>query len=258
MTRLPQWSSLRRHAAPVVVGLLIAPVAQAHIALKNPTPRHPDEPLAISDEPCGKEGSRRGENVTTYSPGERVEVVFNLAVIHTPPTDKFRIAIDDDGQDFPMPKDSSAVADLPLAVDFEFSDLGDHTAEITIPDIQCDNCTLQLLQYLTTDINTDAYYFNCADLVIGGPPVSGAGGATSTGGRGSDGGGSGEPSGGAGGSTTSVSDAGTPDDEGDEDDGGGGGGCSTTHAGGSSGPAGLAAFLLVLLSCLHRRRWKRE
>jgi hypothetical protein len=250
-------SPLRRRAALVVLGLLLAPAAQAHIILKNPTPRHPDEPLAISEEPCGKEGSRRGDNVTTYSPGEKVEVLFNLGVIHTPPNDKFRLAIVEDGQAFPLPKDTAAVAGLPLAVEFEFDELGDHTVEITIPDIQCDNCTLQLLHYLTTDINTDAYYYMCADLVIGGPPVSGTGGATSTGGRASESGGSSTSGSGGenGGTAPSSSDASgmedTHDDDGHAHDDGA---CSTTRTGRSSGAAGIA--LLGLLACLRWRRYK--
>lgn len=50
-----------------------------------------------------------------------------------------------------------------------------YSTEITVPDIECDNCTLQLIQYMTENPNNPRLYFSCADIriVAGATPPSG-------------------------------------------------------------------------------------
>ncbi|MBW2225541.1 MAG: hypothetical protein JRF54_15365, partial [Deltaproteobacteria bacterium] len=62
-----------------------------------------------------------------------------------------------------------------------------YVATVTLPDITCDNCTLQMIQVmydkrLYTTLGNDIYY-QCADLVLreGGAPPGAGGCATATG-----------------------------------------------------------------------------
>ena len=121
---------------------------------------------------------------------------------------------------------------------------GPQTFDVTLPDgVTCDNCTLQIIQYMSSHA-APCFYYHCAALEIQTDPVmttssssattgSGAGGATGTGG--------GDPTTtGAGASSGSSNNNPSLNDD--------GGGCSITP---SSSPTpswawlGLAAFALL-------------
>ena len=55
---------------------------------------------------------------------------------------------------------------------------GRYTQQVTLPTTPCNNCTLQLMQIMTTTEPYNSFYYQCADIVISGdvpPPDNGGG-----------------------------------------------------------------------------------
>jgi MYXO-CTERM domain-containing protein len=154
--------SLRLFAL-VGIGLLGPAAAHAHIELKSPKPRTLDQKTG----PCGASGSVRGANVTTYRPGETITVEWDETVDHP---GHYRIAFDDNGNDsFQIPRRPDDSFPQTLADQIaDRSGSGHYTQQITLPNISCTNCTLQLIQVMTTAVPYDSFYFQCADLVLDG------------------------------------------------------------------------------------------
>jgi MYXO-CTERM domain-containing protein len=202
---------------PFALGLVgttfVASLASAHVRLVSPTPRYPsptgrDTGVDIKDGPCGRlNGTRTTDmnRITVFQPGQTIAVTFNETIQHT---GWFRIAFDDNGQDaFVTPLSTAMVQmgptfTLPVLADNITDNMngGMRTVMVTLPNVQCENCTLQLIQVMDTGTMTswaaDDIYYTCADIAIRG---SGGGGAGGMGGTPSGGaGGGGMPSGGAG------------------------------------------------------------
>jgi hypothetical protein len=266
-----------RAALSVPVFLVLAANAApafAHAYLRDPPGRHPDDPLAIDQYPCGLADSARGSIVTTYTAGSTVTLEIEIAVAHG--TRDYRLAIDDDGQEFPLPNDTAGVAALPFTLDFHLEGEGmTIMQEITIPSITCDNCTLQLMQQQSLSeapSEPGEFYYQCADIVIegGGSGASsggtggsdaaagaGVGGSSNPGGSAGSGtlsGGSANSSGGSsslsGGSTTtgmSSSDSDTED----------AGGCAVGHSRPSRFGALLLLGLLAYSVTMRQRPWSK-
>lgn len=174
---------------------LCALSAQAHIRLTYPQPRYPIPEIEMGQQqkegPCGvKNDSRVPERVTVFEPGETITVTFNETVDHP---GFYRISFDDDGQDaFQYPKSRDEVKPdptLPVLVDDIPDKVGGgmYSVEVTLPDIECENCTLQLIQVMRAGDGpfTDGdIYYQCADIAlrrsnagVGGAGAGGVGGA---------------------------------------------------------------------------------
>jgi uncharacterized protein (TIGR03382 family) len=153
---------MRWLAAAVV--LLSAGTASAHIALNYPAPRTSAQKAG----PCGAAGSARGDKVTTFEPGQTIVVEWDETVDHP---GHYRIAFDDDGDDaFVNPNNPNDNFAFTLVEPIADKSGGHYTQEVTLPNITCDNCTLQLMQVMTTSIPYNSFYWQCADitLVVGG------------------------------------------------------------------------------------------
>ena len=50
---------------------------------------------------------------------------------------------------------------------------GHYSQSITLPTTPCENCTLQLIQVMTTSVPYNSFYFQCADIRITGAAVPG-------------------------------------------------------------------------------------
>lgn len=225
--------------------------ASAHIHLTYPLSRTDSLTADQKAEPCGIAGQvRNPARVTALRPGQTITVTWMETIQHP---GYFRIAFHPNGATFGIPPASAGVCVRPNGltvacppgiadcnfptVNQEGPDgatgaiiLKDHipdgtlSLDVTLPNMECDNCTLQFIQVMvdkcpyTTDLASDDIYFNCADLTL----------------------------------SASAPDAGVPGDAGDNPDnpgeggGGGSGGCST------GGGAGLAAALA--LAGLRKRR----
>ena len=235
----------------VVAGALLVSVspAYAHLELTSHLARYGATQKAG---PCGEAGgTRTTDKVYIAKPGTQVMLVWDETVDHNPSF--YRIAFDDDGDDdfgtphvaCPDPRDDfQACFDRTDTAVGMVNGIEDDAADVqsylyTLPDVECDNCTLQVIQVMgdkapfeTTPTNNDLYY-QCIDLILSAdgpdeltlietdPPDAGPGGG--------DDGGLGGPT--DGGGTTS-------------------GGCQTA---GKSGGAGLALLVLVALVIGRRR-----
>jgi MYXO-CTERM domain-containing protein len=130
--------------------------------------------------------------VNVFRPGETIEVVWNEFINHE---SYFRIAFEIDGDDFVQrpPQNLSAASDDPVAEEnaIDIGQLlaivadagsGEHSATVTLPDQECENCTLQLIQFMYG--RADSYYYQCADIAIRADGAGGDGGTGNTGGTG--------------------------------------------------------------------------
>lgn len=155
--------------------------ALAHIRLESPTDR------GCADEksgPCGSSCDPARANATAFEPGSTITVAWNEYIDHD---SHYRISFDDDGDDaFEDPSDFDDIQQnpvLPVLLDgiTDRDSGGEYSVQVTLPDIECDNCTLQLIQVMydkgPTYGDNDIYY-RCADLTLrrgvgagdGGPP----------------------------------------------------------------------------------------
>jgi MYXO-CTERM domain-containing protein len=230
--------SLRLILVPVVLAALAAPAA-AHIQLRYPTQRTSGQKTAH----CG--GAARGATVTTLQPGATITVRWDETVDHV---GHYRISFLADGDEFRYPQNAQETFPETLVdkiVDRKVdgnNGPGDDSYEqvITLPDVECDNCTLQLIQVMTTadpPWAPSSLYYQCADLVLtaggeGAPDAGPDDGGDGGGGDGGGGGGGGDDDGGASGAA---------------------GGCAAGGAG-TRTVAITGFFLLALAVRLRRRR----
>jgi len=139
--------------------------AFAHIALTFPQPRT----TALKSGPCGDGSSPRGRNVSTSEPGATITVTWDETVPHE---GHYRIAFDDSGQDFAVPKIVDTANGRTVLADGIPDPASSQTKfqqVVKLPDIECDNCTLQLIQVMSTAASnwpSSSMYFQCADLVL--------------------------------------------------------------------------------------------
>jgi hypothetical protein len=250
----------------VSLGLLSATwPAMAHFSLDYPKGRSQE----IDAGPCGLAGSTRGSTVTTFRPGETITLKWQIFIEHGV-KHMWRISIDDSGQDFPDPMTANDKSTLPFFMDMvEVAGETMHELPITLPNITCTNCTLQMLQYkYEVAPFSQGFYYQCADITIAGDPTGGTS-TTTTGGpvtttgpttTGSGGGGAGSSTGGSSASTSSTSSTSSTTTSG----GSGGSGSNGPAAAGDSGGCSLARtksagtnsawFALALLAFARRRK----
>lgn len=176
-------------------------LASAHIRLDYPTSRYPipdeEDSSFLKEGPCGATGDSRttdASKVTTLVAGSTIEVQFHESVHHD---SHYRIAFDLDGQDdFQDPADENDVVDPPVApvlldgiMDVSTGE-DTYSIQVTLPSVPCEQCTLQVIQYMYG--RPDPMYYQCADIVLTAPSTSGGSGAGGSSGS-STGGSSGVP-----------------------------------------------------------------
>src|SRR5687767_8389651 len=135
-----------------IVGVLFAlffvpSPADAHLELLQPISRYGAN--VLKDGPCGQTGGQRSNNVTTFRPGETIEVRWDEYINHP---GHFRIAFDADGtDDFVDPiclancdttspmieRNSNATVLLDGIPD---TNGGTSGVSVTLPDVECTNC----------------------------------------------------------------------------------------------------------------------
>jgi len=185
---------LRLSACLLVVLGMCAGSAHAHFAVDlsdTQVSRH--GPGEIKSAPCGRPDSERGETVHTYAPGQTINVSWVEYVGHP---GYYRIAFDRDGDDdfrnpaSIAPAGRACAAGEPNCGDGDFynndtvliDDFGRHddtpsgkrySTEVKLPDVECENCTLQIIQLMTelakspytpSAEDADDIYYQCIDL----------------------------------------------------------------------------------------------
>ncbi len=212
--------------------------ALAHIHLTYPMARTDSLQGDQKEQHCGVANQvRNPARVTTLAPGATITVTWLETIQHP---GFFRIAFQPTGSVFGIPPAVGATGFPTLnqeGLDATNNSIvlkdripdGQLSASVTLPNMECANCTLQFIQVMTdkppytTDALSDDIYFNCADITLSNTPVTPTPDGPPTGGP----------------------DAGTtPPGSGNVD-----GGCSTTDGSGLVGTALLAGLL-----ALRRRR----
>lgn len=252
---------LATSALTLAAVLSLSSYASAHLQLMFPEQRHTEQKAG----PCGVAGDARGDKITALEPGAKITVEWDETVEHP---GHFRIMLDEDGFDFPEPTGYDDFCDpakvtqgIHCLVDNipDKAAMPNYSVEVTLPDIECDNCTLQVIQVMSDKPpwgpggGNDLYY-QCADITMkkgggsGGGGGAGGGAASSSAASGS-GGGASSSSGGDG----SGGEGGSGDDGGDDE----GCGCRLGESEGSGLGAALAMLGLSALSLRRRRRVTR-
>jgi hypothetical protein len=116
--------------------------------------------------PCG--GVPRTNSAKTFAPGETITLNWEETINH-PGQFEFYFSLAND-VNFTLLKtvvdDKDSTTDLPHQ----------YSTTLTLPNVSCDQCTLQMIQ-LMTDRNPPTRYYSCSDIVLSGdtsktPPPS--------------------------------------------------------------------------------------
>lgn len=142
--------------------------AAAHIQLMSPPNRYNDQKIG----PCGKGATdARTTRVTVFEPGQTITVTWRETIGHP---SHYRISFDADGQDdFADPPTMQAYYSNAAVLLDEIPDQSGtqtYSVEVTLPDIECENCTLQLVQVMYDKppytVGGNDLYYQCADLAL--------------------------------------------------------------------------------------------
>ncbi|MFL5322341.1 MAG: SCE4755 family polysaccharide monooxygenase-like protein [Myxococcaceae bacterium] len=219
---------------PLLLALVVADVAFAHAALTSPTPRSSDS--AIKTGPCGQYAKLN--NPTPVLAGAPLTVTWEETVQHP---GHYRLAYSL-GADTDAEFNQHVLADnIPNPTGLQAT----NSMDVTMPNINCDNCTLQLVMVMT-ETNPPTNYYSCADIRLYGSDA----GVESDAGSGGGGGGGG-----------ATEDAGVEDAGTGGGGGGGGGGVTkptgTAEAEGGCNAGAMAPMIvapLLLAFAIRRRR----
>jgi MYXO-CTERM domain-containing protein len=172
-------------ASSFAVATFVAASASAHIKLIDPPPRYvlqDGSDNGIKSCPCGLGGSNRvcnvaadgsdpdrSERVSRFEAGSTITLRFQEFVNHA---GRFRVAFDPDGADMADFNDNilSDVPDPANASGMMWE------IPVTLPEMTCDNCTIQLVQAMEVDQNTPiadpapiSSYYSCVDVQLVAP-----------------------------------------------------------------------------------------
>lgn len=172
----------------VLVGSALPAIpAHAHIRLLKPASWVTEDGLGDpqKDGPCGTgtdlQPPQATGAITTFKPGETITVEWEVTIPHT---GWYRIALAKERSELADPdvepdflcyptKDVPTGAHGNVLADGLYMDSSDtrFSHDITLPDEPCENCTLQVIQYMTLHTQPCIYY-HCAALEISGEAVS--------------------------------------------------------------------------------------
>ncbi len=165
-------SLLRVTVACLAAVVLVAEPAASHVIISSHTTRHGSGSIKLG--PCGRLQSERGGVIHIFEPGETIHLEWNEFVFHP---GYFRISFDEDGHDdFVDPADySDFYTHASVLVDNLFhheqpSNADTYEFDLTLPNVECENCTIQLIQMMTDkppyEVGTNDIYYNCLDVTL--------------------------------------------------------------------------------------------
>lgn len=151
--------------------------ASAHLGMVSPESRY--GPNVLKEGPCGQAGGARSDRVYVFAPGETIVLEWDEYVDHP---GHFRISFDEDGDDdFVDPPCLAGCDGRSPTVEMYSNDTvlldnipdtagGRTRIELTLPNVTCDNCTLQVLQVMYDKppytIPGNEMYYQCIDLIL--------------------------------------------------------------------------------------------
>lgn len=129
--------------------------ASAHAKLTSPIPRDPQSGGGNKMGPCGPI-AKQSTTTATFNGGQTITVNWTEVINHP---GRFLFAVSKD-QD-------KSFQNIATVIDTKNSS-GSHdfTTTLQIPNINCDNCTLQLIQSMEENPSAPTYYYSCADIKI--------------------------------------------------------------------------------------------
>jgi MYXO-CTERM domain-containing protein len=186
---------MKRRRGAIILGLVFGGVgasfsgaAQAHFYLHAPAAMTEQNSLGDPQKapPCGDPGNATQTGiVTTFQAGETITIEIDETIYHP---GHYRVALSVNGPNdlpdappvTPMGGDQCAstiiqdppvfpvLADGELLHDSPFD--GPRSFEVTLPDdIECDNCTLQVIEYMSSH-GGPCFYYHCATIAIEADP----------------------------------------------------------------------------------------
>jgi hypothetical protein len=168
-----------QHVAATLGLIAFALPAHAHICLEAPASRvGPSCTSAAAQKPgpCGI-NTRSTNYVTECRPGQTLTVTLNETINHD---SHYRIAFNPTGATFedPTSKDDKDGKHPFVLLDGIMDEAAARQSmKVTLPDMPCDNCTLQLIQVMydktANGFGNDDIYYACADIVLKGTPDTG-------------------------------------------------------------------------------------
>lgn len=154
--------------ALVAFGWLLAAPAGAHLDVLDPPSRHGR--AALKEPPCGMLDGSRSATPLVLAPGARLRLRWEEFVDHP---SHYRVAFDDDGDDDfvdPATIDERFSNDTVLLDGIEDrAGGGFYEVDVTLPDIECTLCTLQVVQVMYDKPpygDGNDLYYQCVDLVL--------------------------------------------------------------------------------------------
>ena len=175
---------MRRTSLLAALAAAVPTAAAAHVRITSPTPRSSDQ---LKQRHCGQTGSARA-NVHTYKPGSPLHLVWDEYVVHP---GWFRVSFQQNGDTFETPPISNGPNGNGGASNYPTENLtgktdpttgslviadriqhGTLSLDLTLPNVECDSCTLQLIQMMidkppyASDTTSDDIYYACVDLVL--------------------------------------------------------------------------------------------
>ncbi len=168
---------MMRALSLAALSLLVSSAAWGHARLLTPTPRTNDS--GIKTGPCG--GIAPTGNPTVYAPGSTIMVEFEETIEHP---GHYRIAFspgNDEGFD-----DNVLMDNIPDEPGATTDNPNRYSQPVILPDMECEGCTLQLIQCMT-ETGACVNYYSCADITLSAAAADG--GLLDDAGPGADGGG---------------------------------------------------------------------
>jgi len=168
-------------------GMAFAASAHAHVCMDAPLSRVGASCNFASPQkngPCGV--NQRSAKPTEFKPGQTITVSLNETIDHP---SHYRIAFNPSGDTFedPTSKDDKSGEHPNILLDgIVDEDAAKQSIQVTLPNVTCDNCTLQLIQVMydkagngfggkdSAGVGNDDLYYACADIVLKGEVVGGA------------------------------------------------------------------------------------
>lgn len=178
-----------------IAATLLAPAAGfAHFVLVSPPAAFEQDVTGSPqfDSPCGDNGLVAPTGVvTSYVAGQTIDIEIDETIAHP---GHFRVAIAlEDPMDLPpdpivtpAQNDMCATAVIqdptifPILADGALPDAqgvgGPQTLSVTLPEVSCDRCTLQVIQFQSSRSSPPCFHWHCAEIRIP-EPGAGAGSA---------------------------------------------------------------------------------
>lgn len=158
-------------ATALTCSLAVPGVAFGHAGLRVPTPRTTDirAGTSIKTGPCGPYAPGTGAR-TTLAAGSTFTVEFDETINHPGYFQLFYSEVRD--TNFVLLQDR--IPHSNAAPSPSFANPRPYSTTITVPNVSCSECTLQLIQVME-DRSPPTLYFSCADIAIVGGPSPDAG-----------------------------------------------------------------------------------